>query len=231
MASSYIQQNGSTEVVSTNPVITLTNLPSVGNTMILNYEGAGGNNATAITDSVNTWTLAQSQANGTNSVGSQWYCQVANAYSPGATITITAAGASNAKQAEVDEFSGLSQPVTLDGTDSKATTSSVTTLSTTVGLTTTQSSDLIVGMIGPGTNQSGGAGSFTPPTSFTPISEGILFYRLQVAYWYPGVTLSSQTFTWAWTNSGNASMIFVAYKVVSTPSTSTGSLMMLGVGN
>jgi hypothetical protein len=211
----YVQQNGTYEGTTQNVTLTLSTLPTVGNTMILNIEAGNGYVASSITDSVNTWTLAKSQTNSTMSTGSQWYCQVATGYTSGATITINTNG-SAAKQVEVDEFSGFLQPVTLDGTDSKATTSSVLTLATTTGLTTTRATDLVVGAIYPGTNQASGASSFTAPTNFTVLPETVAFYRLQVAYYYPGTTLSAKTFTWSWTTSSNASMIFVAYEQVTS---------------
>jgi hypothetical protein len=149
--------------------IPITNLPSVGHTLLLAVATDGTPVVSSVSDPrSNTWTVDVTNTTYTGAAISIVRATVTNAYQSNDNLTVTLSGSTaGAGYAQIQEFTALpSSPV--DNTASNYSTTAVTALDAGTTATTTEAIELVVAAW----SISGATGGFTPGGGYTVIGGG-----------------------------------------------------------
>ena len=196
--------------------VAITNLPTVGNTLVMSLRNLGGNNTVTITDpSSNTWTQATRSTSSVQDLGI-YYTNVANAYSSGDSLTITFSTSSPTKNAIIQEFSGV---LTASPVDRNVNTFGTAASRINVfGSAVQQFYELVVTSIGLNAAQASSPTNATSPFNGR-VSTNSGNYAIATSYNITATTKTTNTNTWSWPTStgyGGAMASFYQAPVTNT---------------
>lgn len=225
MAGTFVQQTGAfaNSVTASTVVVPVTNLPTVGDTLIANVRFGGGFVASSVTDPRgNTWTIDK-KSTATLDTCSVLSCKFTTPYQAGDSITFTGTGSSGNASVQIEEYSGL---LTADQSAANNGTTGTSGSSGATGATTTNGQTIIAALT-TGT----AATSITAPASYTERPSGLATIRLDMADLTNQPSGSTPNPSWTWAPSGNFAIVTVTYIVAAAPAGGANqALMLMGVG-
>ena len=187
--------------------VPVTNLPSVGNTLIAFAKGSSSGTYTVTDPRGNTWTQDVYKADSGPSL-TLFHCQVVTAYQSGDTITFTSSTSVGNQGVHIIEVSGLESSNPVDQSAYNAATS-VTSLTVVLASPTTNANDfLVTGICSGGSSQQ----TYTAPGgSWTEDYFSGTGMTMDMAYQQATAT---GTFSTTWAEGGTATMVAIlaAYK-------------------
>ena len=218
MAISFVQETSNIYdgTNTTSFSVAITNLPTVGNTLVMSLRNLGGNNTVTITDPrSNTWTQATRATSSVQDLGI-YYTNVANAYSSGDSLTITFSTSSPTKNAIIQEFSGVLSASPVDRNVN--TTGTAASRINVFGSAVQQFYELVVTSIGLNAAQASSPTNATSPFNGR-VSTNSGNYAIATSYNITATTKTTNTNTWSWgasTGYGGAMVSFYQAPVTNT---------------